>query len=110
AVAKLVTDDRRLQTWRLPPCFSRSPLQQTVLIMPIRLKCTCGKVLSVRDELAGKAVKCPGCQTVLRIPAATAGSPNAGRPQTGGPAAAKPAGPAAAPQRAAPRRAPAAKT
>jgi len=36
--------------------------------MPIRLQCTCGKVLSVRDELAGKGVKCPGCQKVLRVP------------------------------------------
>lgn len=35
--------------------------------MPIRLKCSsCGKVLSLRDEMAGKAVKCPGCKTVLR--------------------------------------------
>jgi hypothetical protein len=40
--------------------------------MPIQLKCSCGKSLSVRDELAGKAVKCPSCQAVLRIPAAGA--------------------------------------
>lgn len=38
--------------------------------MPIQLKCSCGKSVSVRDELAGKAVKCPGCQSVLRIPTA----------------------------------------
>jgi hypothetical protein len=40
--------------------------------MPIQLKCTCGKAVSVRDELAGKAVKCPACQSVIRIPAAGA--------------------------------------
>lgn len=43
--------------------------------MPIRLKCSCGKVLNVRDELAGKAVKCPGCQTPLRVPASGAAAP-----------------------------------
>jgi hypothetical protein len=43
--------------------------------MPIQLKCTCGKVVSVRDELAGKAVKCPACQSVIRIPAAGTAKP-----------------------------------
>jgi len=47
--------------------------------MPIQLKCSCGKAVSVRDELAGKAVKCPACQSVLRIPAAgTAQKPASG--------------------------------
>lgn len=41
--------------------------------MPIALKCEqCGKALKVRDELAGKRVKCPQCQNVLRVPEATA--------------------------------------
>jgi len=61
--------------------------------MPIRLQCTCGKVLSVRDELAGKGVKCPGCQKVLRVPGepSAAASPTAAKPP-GGPskAATKP--------------------
>lgn len=43
--------------------------------MPIQLKCTCGKAVSVRDELAGKAVKCPACQSVIRIPAAVNAKP-----------------------------------
>ncbi len=43
--------------------------------MPIQLKCTCGKAVSVRDELAGKAVKCPACQSVIRIPAAGTAKP-----------------------------------
>lgn len=29
--------------------------------MPVQFTCRCGKSLSVRDELAGKNVKCPGC-------------------------------------------------
>jgi hypothetical protein len=43
--------------------------------MPIQLKCTCGKAVSVRDEMAGKAVKCPACQSVIRVPAAGAAKP-----------------------------------
>ena len=43
--------------------------------MPIQLKCTCGKVASVRDEMAGKAVKCPACQSVIRVPAGGAAKP-----------------------------------
>tara|TARA_R110002049_G_scaffold72490_3_gene187287 strand:- start:61578 stop:62372 length:795 start_codon:yes stop_codon:yes gene_type:complete len=38
--------------------------------MPIRIKCPCGKALAVKDEMAGKAVKCPGCGKVIRVPAA----------------------------------------
>lgn len=67
--------------------------------MPIRLKCSCGKVLSVRDELAGKAVKCPGCQAALRVPAAGAAaatkSPSAPGAAKPGAAPAKPAAGAA---------------
>ncbi len=34
--------------------------------MPLRITCSdCGKKLNVRDELAGKKVKCPGCGTVF---------------------------------------------
>lgn len=36
--------------------------------MPIRLKCTCGKALSLKDEFAGKVIKCPGCTKKLRVP------------------------------------------
>lgn len=38
--------------------------------MPITLSCGCGKRLAVKDELAGKKIKCPGCQAVVRVPAA----------------------------------------
>ncbi|MEM9646347.1 MAG: hypothetical protein AAF989_15255 [Planctomycetota bacterium] len=36
--------------------------------MPVRLKCSCGKTLSVRDEMAGKTIKCPGCSKPIRVP------------------------------------------
>jgi multidrug resistance efflux pump len=36
--------------------------------MPISLTCECGKQLRVKEELAGKRVKCPGCQEILMVP------------------------------------------
>jgi hypothetical protein len=36
--------------------------------MPIALKCACGKSLRTPDALAGKKVRCPGCQIVLEVP------------------------------------------
>jgi hypothetical protein len=36
--------------------------------MPISVTCPCGKRLRVKDELAGKRVKCPGCGAVLPTP------------------------------------------
>ncbi len=39
----------------------------------IRIQCPkCSKQLSVNDNMAGKAGKCPGCSTVIQIPAAPA--------------------------------------
>jgi hypothetical protein len=35
--------------------------------MPIRISCPCGKSLNVRDDLAGKVVKCPGCGKPIRV-------------------------------------------
>ena len=37
--------------------------------MPITVKCECGKQASVRDELAGKAIKCPECGKPVKVPA-----------------------------------------
>jgi hypothetical protein len=45
--------------------------------MPIKVTCQCGKSFAVKDELAGKAVKCPNCQQPLRIPAAAPTAPSA---------------------------------
>lgn len=58
--------------------------------MPIRVTCGCGKTLAVKDALAGKAVKCPGCQQVVRIPASSAGG-SAQASGGGRPAAKRPA-------------------
>lgn len=35
--------------------------------MPITLSCGCGKKLRVKDELAGRKVKCPGCAAVIAV-------------------------------------------
>src|SRR5262249_18516041 len=43
--------------------------------MPIKLSCDCGKKLQVKDDLAGKKVKCPGCGAVVPVPAAVAEAP-----------------------------------
>lgn len=61
--------------------------------MAVRIKCSCGKVLSIRDELRGKAVKCPGCGKVLRVPATAGG----GRSSAAKPSSAATASPKAAP-------------
>jgi hypothetical protein len=36
--------------------------------MPIKVQCACGKAFAAKDELAGKTVKCPGCQKPVKIP------------------------------------------
>jgi hypothetical protein len=41
--------------------------------MAISVSCACGKTLKVKDCLAGKAVKCPGCHKPIRIPGGPAG-------------------------------------
>src|SRR3954468_11514150 len=48
--------------------------------VPIAVECAhCGKQLKVKDELAGKKGKCPQCQKVIQIPAATAVAVGAGQ-------------------------------
>ncbi|QEG42225.1 hypothetical protein UC8_42590 [Roseimaritima ulvae] len=39
------------------------------IAMPIAATCACGKKLQVKDELAGKRVRCPNCKQPLTIPA-----------------------------------------
>ena len=36
--------------------------------MAITLPCSCGKKLKMKDELAGKRIKCPACAAVLTVP------------------------------------------
>lgn len=58
--------------------------------MPIAVKCGCGKQLNVKDELAGKAIKCPGCGNVIKV--GTAGARSAARPAAAPRPGAAPAG------------------
>jgi hypothetical protein len=37
--------------------------------MPITLSCSCGKVFTLKDELAGRRIRCPACQGVMEVPA-----------------------------------------
>lgn len=36
--------------------------------MPIQIQCSCGKRLQVKEQFAGKAVKCPGCGAAIQVP------------------------------------------
>jgi hypothetical protein len=36
--------------------------------MAISMTCECGKKLSVKDEMLGKRVRCPVCQTTMNVP------------------------------------------
>lgn len=58
--------------------------------MPIKVQCACGKAFAAKDELAGKTVKCPGCQKPLKIPV-----PGGGNNQPAAKSAASAAKPAA---------------
>ena len=35
--------------------------------MPISLSCDCGRALRVKDELAGKKIRCPQCRSILVV-------------------------------------------
>ena len=37
--------------------------------MPIPLDCDCGRSFRIKEQLAGKKVRCPDCSTVLAVPA-----------------------------------------
>jgi hypothetical protein len=67
--------------------------------MPIKVQCSCGKAFAAKDELAGKTVKCPGCQQPLKIPGEAAPAKAAVKATNGQPSsgAAKPAASKAAP-------------
>jgi uncharacterized protein (TIGR03067 family) len=39
--------------------------------MSIRIECSCGKKLAIKEEMAGRRVKCPGCASVLTVPKAS---------------------------------------
>ena len=41
--------------------------------MPVTFTCSCGKTLQVKDEFAGRRVRCPACQQPVSVPAADLG-------------------------------------
>src|SRR5687768_5065961 len=44
--------------------------------MPVRVTCpSCSAQLNVKDELAGRMVKCPKCGNTMTVPAATPDAP-----------------------------------
>jgi len=47
------------------------------LTMSIIVPCSCGKKLRIKDQLAGKRIKCPGCGTALSAPAVMNEEPEA---------------------------------
>lgn len=50
--------------------------------MPIKVACKCGQKFTAKDELAGRAVKCPKCKQPLKIPGgAKQPAPAAPKPQ-----------------------------
>jgi hypothetical protein len=62
--------------------------------MAIKVQCSCGKAFAAKEELAGKTVKCPGCQKPLKIPggsapAKAAAKPDAAKASSGKPSPAK---------------------
>jgi hypothetical protein len=53
--------------------------------MPIMVNCTCGNVMSVEDQFAGKTVVCNQCQRVTSVPAVGPAAPQAASPAGGTP-------------------------
>jgi hypothetical protein len=45
-----------------------SPRFEEFAAMAIAVSCACGKSFNVKDELAGKNIKCPSCQEVVTVP------------------------------------------
>lgn len=46
--------------------------------MTVAVTCQCGKQLRVREEFLGKKVRCPECQTIMVVPAASSGAEDEG--------------------------------
>jgi DNA-directed RNA polymerase subunit RPC12/RpoP len=36
--------------------------------MPIELKCKCGRAMRLKDDAAGRKIRCPDCETMLLVP------------------------------------------
>ena len=42
--------------------------------MPIAVDCMCGRPFRIKDELAGKKVRCPECKSILAVPEQSVGA------------------------------------
>jgi hypothetical protein len=51
---------------KIPAPFSTRFLERLAML---RVSCSCGKVLKLNDELAGKQIRCPQCKAVLAVKA-----------------------------------------
>lgn len=40
--------------------------------MPIQAQCACGRAINVKDDLAGKKIRCPNCKAIVNVPSAAA--------------------------------------
>ena len=63
--------------------------------MPIAFTCSCGKVMKAKEAFAGRKIKCPQCDTLVRIPELESEEPATAPPSSllAGPPLAKPVAP-----------------
>ncbi|SMP73139.1 hypothetical protein SAMN06265222_11631 [Neorhodopirellula lusitana] len=57
----------------VPATAAASPTSSTAAqaqASNFKLKCRCGQILSLKAEMRGKKVRCPGCSQTLQVPAA----------------------------------------
>lgn len=60
--------------------------------MPVRVTCAkCAKVMNLKDEFAGKKIRCPGCKEVIQVPALSKPAPVSTRSTAKRPARVAPA-------------------
>jgi len=51
--------------------LARSPTHHLGCRMPIPIQCSCGRSMRIKDEMAGRKVRCPECKQVLAVPSST---------------------------------------
>ena len=50
--------------------------------MPVKIRCgSCQKVLNAPDRARGKAIKCPNCEELVRVPSGDGKQPRRGKPK-----------------------------
>src|SRR5262249_25222568 len=64
----------RMRLWRkAKKRLTRSPVLPKLEVpgMSISLSCSCGRAMRVKEDCAGKRVRCPACKAILVVPAPT---------------------------------------